>query len=648
MTSPGAAAGRLALWLSLGACAAAAFWTADGVAPWNGDLRNVWHHYEYLAEGFLHGHTYLSVEPAPELLKLRDPYDPEANAPYRLWDASLYQGKYYLYYGPAPAVVLLLPWRVLTGRALPQRLAVAAFAAVGLAGLALLLREVRNRHFPRLSDAALGAIVIVAFHASWLPVILRRPGFWEMPIVSAVACLWWAVYFLWKFHDSGGRARWAAAGGAALALLMGCRVTFVFAAVATALLYLAPSAGPDPTGTRRRGAAPVASAVALAGGVGLLLYNYARFGSWLEFGQSYQLWGAEYRGFHFFSPRNILFNAQTYLFSLPQIGPYFPFLHPFWTEDRPEGYMGFEEIYGVLFMMPVHLAGIGACAWAWRSRADRGARAAAFTLASAVLATAFAALVLFSWGGACSRYTTELMAGWTVATSVGLMCVFGQEPGARPGRALRALAAAAACWSVASVWLASADFRGFMARTNRRTYAAAAHTLDYPSLWWARAKGVRFGPLSLVIRIPPAPAGARAVLVASGRPQNSNRLILERVDGEHARLVLAHNEFRVLETPELALRGGRLAVRLDAPWLYPPPAHPYWDGVDPAVALERETLFRIEWDSGGVLVHSVHSADPVALEPAVAGGPIPGSDSPYVESLSAAAPPHAPTAAPRG
>src|ERR1022692_2217343 len=63
-------------------------------------------------------------------------------------------------------------------------------------------------------------------------------------------------------------------------------------------------------------------------------------------------------GLHFFSPANILFNAEVYVFSLPQLGPYFPFLHPFWTDDRPAGYMGFEEIYGVVFMMPVHLAGI--------------------------------------------------------------------------------------------------------------------------------------------------------------------------------------------------------------------------------------------------------------------------------------------------
>ena len=148
-------------------------------------------------------------------MALRDPYDPRANAGTRLWDASYFRGKYYLYFGPAPALVMAAV-RIVSGHMPPQRLAVAASAAAGLAGLALLLWEVRRRHFPGISAAALAGILFVAFNASWLPVALRRSAVWELPIVAAVACLWWAIYFLWKFHDSGGRARWAAAVGLAV------------------------------------------------------------------------------------------------------------------------------------------------------------------------------------------------------------------------------------------------------------------------------------------------------------------------------------------------------------------------------------------------------------------------------------------------
>ena len=634
---PGSGLVAAPLWAALAACALLAFWIAMGAARLEDNPHgDAWHHYEYLAEGFLHGHTYLSVAPEPGLLKLKDPYDPETNAHYRLGDATLFGGKYYLYFGPTPALVML-PWRIVTGHPFPQRLAVAAFAVAGLAALALLLLGVRKRHFPSLSAVALGGILVVAFHASWLPVTLRRPAVWELPIVAAVACLWWAIFFLWKFHDSGGGARWAVAGGTAIVLLMGSRVTFVFAAGAITLLFLTPGFGIGPKGTRSWNGALIVAALAFAGGVALLFYNHERFGKWLEFGQTFQLWGGDERQVQHFSVRYLPYNAWVYLLSMPEFGPYFPFLHPFWSADRPVGHLGTDEIYGVLFMMPIHLAGFAACGWAWRNRAVRGSRATRAALAAAICATVLAGLIVFCWVGACSRYTTELLAGWTVATSVGLMVVFGSGQAPRPGRAVRFLTVGAACWSVACVWLASADARGYMALSNPRVYRALAHALDEPSEWWIRGEGIRFGPVDLAVRIPGSPETAGTVLMASGRPQLMNRLIVNRVDAGHVRLVLLANYRRILESPEIAVRGGLLRVRLDAPWLFPPPAHPYWDGVDPAAARERQTLFSMQWDSGAVQAHSTRSVDPVALEPLVRDRSLAEPGSPYVESVAPAA-----------
>ena len=42
---PGILRARIALGLALGVCIASAFWIVNGVAPWNGDRSNVWHHY---------------------------------------------------------------------------------------------------------------------------------------------------------------------------------------------------------------------------------------------------------------------------------------------------------------------------------------------------------------------------------------------------------------------------------------------------------------------------------------------------------------------------------------------------------------------------------------------------------------------------
>jgi hypothetical protein len=639
MSKSAVARPRMAPLFSLLVCAAAAFWVADGVAPWDADQSNVWHHYEYMAEGFVAGHTYLSLAPAPELSRLKDPYDPSGNAPYRLWDASLYKGRYYLYYGPAPAVALMVPWRLLTGHMLPQRLAVAVFAVAGMAALGLLLAGVRRKCFPRLSGGALGVVLFVAFHAAWLPVILRRPSVWELPIVSAVACLWWSLYFLWKLHDSGGKARWAVAAGIALAFLMGSRATFVFGAIVVTGLALVPTAGPylRPRSLGKSGL--LAAALAFAGGVALLVYNHERFGRWLEFGQSYQLWGADERNVAHFSLLYAPFNTWTYLFSLPSFSPYFPFLHPYWAGSFPRGYIAFEEVYGVLFMMPVHLAGFAALSWAWHKRRAAGAGPTRVLLAASVSASLLSFLCLICWAGACSRYIAELMAGWTVVTSIGLMAVFGSGEGPRPGRLVRTLAVSGACWTVACVWLASADFRGFMKQTNPGTYRAAAHALDYPSALWAAKNRTAYGPVDMDVQVPVPSAKGETVLLASGRPQRSNQLLLETLGDGNVRLTLADNQHPVLVTPRISVEGSHLHLSVAAPWLYPPVESPYWDRIaSPSARADLQRGFSISWDSGHSEAQSTLSNDATAFHPTVRTPADAEPGSPRVDSIAPMAP----------
>src|SRR5574340_1057878 len=63
--------------------------------------------YGQLASAFLHGQISLLQQPDSDLLALSDPYNPSqlANVPYPL-DYSLYEGKFYFYVGPVPALLL--------------------------------------------------------------------------------------------------------------------------------------------------------------------------------------------------------------------------------------------------------------------------------------------------------------------------------------------------------------------------------------------------------------------------------------------------------------------------------------------------------------------------------------------------------------
>ncbi|MCX6934392.1 MAG: hypothetical protein NTZ29_17185, partial [Verrucomicrobia bacterium] len=411
-------------------CSALYFWTAESISEKAKEETDPWHHYAHLVDGYLAGHTHLSRAPAPELLALADPYDPKTNADYRAWDASLYQGKFYLYFGPAPALLTMLPWKLLTGHMLPQWAAAAWLSIAGFGVLSLLLAGIRRQWFPATTPAQLGCAVLLAGHICWLPVILRRPAFWELPIITAVALFWSALYCLWRFRPDRPSALWALAGGTALALMPAARPTYAIAAIFLIAFWAWPLLRPRLDGPRLRVLAAL-FAPPVAAAVSLVAYNVLRFGRPLEFGQGYQLWGADFRGIDLFSAGNVLTNVWFYLCALPDLSPYFPFLRTVNQGALPAGYLGTEELPGLLFTMPALLLGAVALGTLALRPAGPGSR----VVFAATCGGGITGITLLLFGGACSRYIVELLGGWTLLTGLGALALFA-NPSPRRGAGL--------------------------------------------------------------------------------------------------------------------------------------------------------------------------------------------------------------------
>jgi hypothetical protein len=251
-------------------------------------------YYNLLTDAFLAGRLSLLVEPRKELLALRDPYDPHQNRGLRLNDASLYRGKYYLYFGPTPALVLFIPFRVIFGTYLGQNLAVALLSLGGLGWSVLLLDFLTRIYFPSTPFwMRLTAISCLSF-SNVVPFILRRPVVYEVAISAGYCFLLGSLFWLLSGGLKDGRARlWRLfLGSLFLGLAAGCRPHHVFAAALLVVLWL--KCLREQYHYRVRDAlkelyclfAPLLVCVALLG-----LYNYARFDSWTEFGVHYQLAG---------------------------------------------------------------------------------------------------------------------------------------------------------------------------------------------------------------------------------------------------------------------------------------------------------------------------------------------------------------------
>src|SRR5688500_18608042 len=111
-------------------------------------------YYAALAEGFRQGQLSMAHVPTPSLMEMPNPWDYELrksnNVPY-LWDASYFNGKYYLYFTPLPALLIYMPVRLLYGLYPSDQLAAAVFAAWAFLFAMLFVRRAlatTARHVP--------------------------------------------------------------------------------------------------------------------------------------------------------------------------------------------------------------------------------------------------------------------------------------------------------------------------------------------------------------------------------------------------------------------------------------------------------------------------------------------------------------------
>ena len=243
--------------------------------------------YNYLTQGWLAGHLYVPLEVNPKLLALANPYDPSIPDEIRVTDMAMYQARYYVYHGPAPAILAFIPYRLVTGKDLQEYVAVFLFVTIAFLANALTLAKLRPNS-DSLTYLALGL-------ANCVPFLLHRIFVYEVAISCGYACL--AVAFALYF-----RARHLASGlFLGLALLSRPHL-------ALALLFVSPRCWPT----------------AAIGAIASLTYNYLRFGSPLEFGLRYLLTGPGQQTPNF-SATNLL--PSLYLFWLQP--PDFTWTRPF-------------------------------------------------------------------------------------------------------------------------------------------------------------------------------------------------------------------------------------------------------------------------------------------------------------------------------
>lgn len=314
--------------------------------------------YNLLTRSLQDGRLDLGVRAPAGLLALRDPYDDRANQAFRdggLHDLILYRQKIYSSWGPAPAVVLYLPARLLGIDRIGPPTAVLIFALVGFAFASALVLVLARRLAPRAPPWALGLAVLTVGTGSLMPYVLARAFDYEVAISAAFAFLAIGLFFFClELVGERPRVRGCAVASVAFGLAFASRPTAGAAVIALAagawLVWRRPELG------RRCVAAllvPFAVLAALQ-----LAYNAARFGSPLQFGQPFVLAEPTQRFHDYNAPRFVAPGLWSYLVAPPRFSMEFPFIllppPPGYPLPRPHDYV-FQPVTGMLTMQPIVL-----------------------------------------------------------------------------------------------------------------------------------------------------------------------------------------------------------------------------------------------------------------------------------------------------
>lgn len=383
-------------------------------------LPNETNYYDLQANAFAKGQLALEVEPDPAFLAMPAEilYEPENRTGIPvLWDATLYEGKYYLYWGPSPAL-LFTPLKFVYSQDLGDKLLALIFLAGTLSFLNLIILSLWRRHFSHIPRWAVLAAIAFAGLVNPIPYIMVEGRIYEAAIIAAQFFLVGGFYFLLPALDKPAPLPLALAG-LFFALAIGARTPLAPGVGLVSLLLCIWAFQ-----TQRQRMIPLLASFAIPlviSAAGYMAYNQARFDSVTEFGFRYQLTSYNlYKNLDqtlsvAYFPPNIYKTVLNPLERREAFPYVFPnrWAGPEWlTNYQPGMYLTFtENITGILISSPFLLLGLLSIV-----RAKANIRWILFALSLAALGIF---LTLLTYFFIAMRYLLDLIPTLTILAIIG-------------------------------------------------------------------------------------------------------------------------------------------------------------------------------------------------------------------------------------
>ena len=184
---------------------------------------NLGGYYNYLGRAFATGQLHLPIEPSSQLLAQPDPWNPAVDDSYKMHDMALFNGRYYLYHGAGPAVLLFAPWRLITSHDLPENFALFLLCFGSFLFFSGALLRILALTGAILSPYLLAMMLLALGICQGVPYLLNRVWVYEIAIGGGAFCISGAVFCLVRAIQSPRSAYWLSGSGLMFGLAIACR-----------------------------------------------------------------------------------------------------------------------------------------------------------------------------------------------------------------------------------------------------------------------------------------------------------------------------------------------------------------------------------------------------------------------------------------
>lgn len=262
---------------------------------WNGKIPDHRNQYELMANSILEGKVYIDYGNIDEkLLNMKNPYDVKEREKLGVsyhWDHAFYKGKYYMYFGVAPVFLTFIPYQILTGHSLTTYHATQLYVALFIIGIFSLFYII-CKYFYKTIKFNIYLISSAVFSILCIWISIGTPALYCTAITAGLGCAVWCLYFFIKAVYSKCSLNksivYAFIGSTFGAMTFACRppIGIVNFLIIPMILKFLKNHKMDKKLFFKM---CIAATPYLIIGILLMIYNYMRFDSIFEFGQTYQL-----------------------------------------------------------------------------------------------------------------------------------------------------------------------------------------------------------------------------------------------------------------------------------------------------------------------------------------------------------------------